>query len=86
LTSAQQGMPPSATDLVAEAIQTQQIRWNCMVREVAIQDPLKPRANDRHRFVSAVVELVPVIVARIRFLAVNRTTWNFPCWSVPQHA
>ena len=30
-----------------------------MVREVSIQDPLKPRANDRHWFVSALVELVP---------------------------
>src|SRR4051812_20783016 len=52
-------MPPSATDLIAEAIQSQQIRRNCMVCEIAIQDPLKPRANDRHRFVPALIELVP---------------------------
>jgi hypothetical protein len=29
-----------------------------MVRKVAIQDPLKPRANDRHGFVPPLVELV----------------------------
>jgi len=29
-----------------------------MVRKVAIQDPLKPPANDRHRFMSPLVELV----------------------------
>jgi hypothetical protein len=58
LTSAQQSMPPSATDLAAEAIQSQQIRRNCMVRKVAIQDPLKPRTDDRHGFVPPLVELV----------------------------
>jgi len=50
LTSAQQGMPPCAADLVAEAVQSQQVRRNCMVREVTIQDPLKPRANEGHGF------------------------------------
>ena len=29
-----------------------------MVREVAIQDPLKPRTNERHGFMPALVELV----------------------------
>jgi hypothetical protein len=29
-----------------------------MVRKVAIQDPLKPHANDRHRFMPPLVELV----------------------------
>ena len=29
-----------------------------MVREVAIQDPLEPRTNHRHRFVPPLVELV----------------------------
>lgn len=51
LTSTQQGMPPRAADLAAETIQSQQIRRNCMVRKVAIQDPLKPRTDDRHGFV-----------------------------------
>jgi hypothetical protein len=51
LTSPQQGMPPSAADLATETIQSQQVCRNCMVREVAIQDPLKPPANDRHGFV-----------------------------------
>ena len=30
LTSAQQGMPPSAADLVAEAVQSKQVRRDCM--------------------------------------------------------
>ena len=79
-------MPPCAADLTAEAVQSQQVRRNCMVREVAIQDPLKPLADDGHGFVPTLVELVriAVSVARIRFLAVNRTTWNLPCRSVPQ--
>src|ERR1044072_5895602 len=51
-------MPPSATDLVAEAVQSQQVRRNCMVRELAIQDPLKPRTKHRYRFVPSLVELV----------------------------
>jgi hypothetical protein len=56
LTSAQQGMPPCAADLTA--VQSQQVPKNCMVREVAIQDPLKPLAHDGHRFVPPLVELV----------------------------
>ena len=59
LTSAQQGMPPCAADLIEETVQSQQIRRNCMVREVAIQDPLKPLAHDGHGFVPSLVELVP---------------------------
>ncbi len=59
LTSAQQGMPPCAADLTAKAFQPQQVRRNCMVREVAIQDPSKPRTNQRHGFVSPLVELGP---------------------------
>ncbi|MEO8132226.1 MAG: hypothetical protein ABJF23_29395 [Bryobacteraceae bacterium] len=39
-TSARQRMPPCAADLTAEAIQSQKVRRNCLVREVAIQDPL----------------------------------------------
>ena len=35
-----------------------------MVREVAIQDPLKPRTHDRHRFVPALVELITVAAKR----------------------
>ena len=58
LTPSQQCMPPSAADLAAEAIQSQQIRWNCMVLEVAIQDPLKPRTHDGHGFVPPLVELL----------------------------
>jgi hypothetical protein len=46
-------MPPSA------AIQSQQIRRNCVVREVAIQDPLKPLAYDGHGFVPPLIELFP---------------------------
>jgi hypothetical protein len=57
LASAQQGMPSCATDLGAEAIQSQQVRWNCMVRKVAIQDALKPRTNQRHGFVPPLEEL-----------------------------
>ncbi len=34
-------MPPSAADFAAEAVQSQQIRRDCMVLEVAIQNPLK---------------------------------------------
>ena len=34
LTPAQQGMPPCAADLAAEAVQSQQVRRDCMVREV----------------------------------------------------
>src|SRR5580658_6001926 len=59
LTSSQQGMPPRAADLTAEAVQSQQIRRNCMVREVSIQDPLKPTANDGHGFVPSLKELLP---------------------------
>ena len=84
LTSTQQGMPPGAADLTAKAVQSQQVRRNCMVRKVAIQDPLKPLANEGHRFMPPLVELIAVNVACMRFLAVMRTSWNFPCWSVPQ--
>ena len=42
LTSSQEGMPPRAADLATETIQSQQVRRNCMVCEVTIQDPLKP--------------------------------------------
>ena len=59
LTSSQQSMPPSAADFTAEAVQSQQIRRNCVVREVTIQDPLKPLAHDGHWFVPSLVELVP---------------------------
>ena len=52
LASAQQGMPPCATHLGAEGIQPKQVRRNCMIREVPIQDPLKPRANNGHGLVS----------------------------------
>eukprot|EP00456_Euglypha_rotunda_P064249 TRINITY_DN54639_c0_g1_i2.p1 TRINITY_DN54639_c0_g1~~TRINITY_DN54639_c0_g1_i2.p1 ORF type:complete len:114 (+),score=12.63 TRINITY_DN54639_c0_g1_i2:133-474(+) len=52
-------MPPSAADFRAEAIQSQQVRWNCVVLEVAIQDPLKSCANHRHGFVPPLVELFP---------------------------
>ena len=58
LAPAQQGMPPCAANLGAEAIQSQQVRWDCMVLEVAIQDPLKPRTNNRYRFVPPLVELL----------------------------
>ena len=58
LTSSQQSMPPGAADFTAEAVQSQQIRRNCMVREVSIQDPLKPLAHDGHGFVPSLVELV----------------------------
>jgi len=43
--------PPSAADFGAEAIQSQRVRWNCMVLEVSIEDLLKPCANDGHGFV-----------------------------------
>src|SRR3954447_21042639 len=52
-------MPPSAADFVTESTQSQQVRWNCMVLEVAIQDPLKPCTNHRHGFVPSLVELFP---------------------------
>src|SRR5437764_9897857 len=52
-------MAPCAADLAAEAVQSQKVRRNCMVREVAIQDPLKPPADDGHGFVPSLVELVP---------------------------
>jgi hypothetical protein len=39
LASAHQSMPPSATYLLAKAIQSQQVRRNCMVRKITIQDP-----------------------------------------------
>ena len=58
LAPAQQGMPPSAADCAAEAVQSQQVGRNCMVRKIAIQDPLKPRTNNRHRFMPPLVELV----------------------------
>jgi hypothetical protein len=58
LTSPEQGMPPSAADLASETIQSQQVCRNCMVREVAIQDPLKPPANDGHGFVPSLKELL----------------------------
>jgi hypothetical protein len=45
LAPAQQGMPPCAAYLAAEAVQSQQVRRDCMIREVSIQDPLKPRTN-----------------------------------------
>jgi hypothetical protein len=57
LTSSQQGVPPCAPNFIAEAVQSQQVRRNCVVREVAIQDPVKPRANDPHRFVPSLAEL-----------------------------
>ena len=38
LTSAQQGMPPCAADLTAESRSIAQVRRNCMVLEVSIED------------------------------------------------
>jgi hypothetical protein len=58
LASPQQSVPPSAAHLVSKAVQSQQVGRNCMVRKVAIQDPLQPRTHDRHRFVPPLVELV----------------------------
>src|ERR1700753_2000346 len=52
-------MPPSAADFVTEATQSPQVRRNCMVVEVAIQDPLEPRANLGHGFVPPLVEPFP---------------------------
>lgn len=57
LAPAQQGMPPSAADLAPEGVQSQQVSRNCMVRKVAIPDPLKPCADDRHRFMPSLVKL-----------------------------
>ena len=59
LASSQQGMPPGAADLATETIQSRQVRRNCVVREVTIQDPLKPTANDGHGFVPSLKELLP---------------------------
>ena len=54
LAAPQQGMPPCAADFAAEATQSQQVRRDCMVREVAIQDPLKPPAQRPARVRAAV--------------------------------
>jgi hypothetical protein len=58
LTPTQQAMPPSAANLRTKAIQPQQVRWDCMVRKVAMQHPVKPRANNRHGLVPPLLELV----------------------------
>ena len=57
LTSPQQGVPPSAADFAAEAVQSQQIRRNCMVREGAIQNQAKPLLLHRHGCVPPLQEL-----------------------------
>jgi hypothetical protein len=74
-------MPPCATDLITEAIQSQQVRWNCMVRKVAIQDPLKPRANHRHGFVPPLVKLVPDRGQRRSHALLGRQSYDLelPC-------
>ena len=52
-------MQPGAADFGAKASQSQQVRRNCVVLEVAIQDPLKPCTNHRHGFVPSLVERLP---------------------------
>src|SRR6266700_2807634 len=58
LAATHQSVPPPATNFSSETIQPQQIRRNCMVRKVSIQDPLKPRTHDWHGFVPPLVELL----------------------------
>jgi hypothetical protein len=87
LTSPQKGMPPRAAYLVTEAVQSQQVCRDCMVREVAIQDPLKPRAQRGARVRAAVGRAcsrsLSSSLAYTSWL-LTATTWNLPCWSVPQ--
>ena len=58
LASTQQCVPPCAAHFAAKAIQPKQVRWNCMIREVSLQDSLEPQANDGHRFVPPLVKLL----------------------------
>ena len=83
LTSAQQSVPPCATHFAAEAVQSQQVGRDRMIRK--FQDPLQHAptigTGSCRRWSS--FSRIAVNVARIRFLAVTRTTWNLPCRLVP---
>lgn len=59
LTSAQRSLPSSAADFTTEAVPSQRIPTNGMVREGSIQDALTPLAHDGRGFAPSMVELIP---------------------------